>query len=209
MKKTTNGFAKLTWADFRKQLDVIVKSMTGNPNFSTLQAQVTALAAAADAYYVLDTKAETRDKNVLVVRNLARIEITNMLHRLGFGVTAVSIGNEEMLSSSGFPFTQPPQKTVPLTQPNPPVLSAGANKGVIKVKAKRQKGTVSYNYYITPAPTGGNTLSASATWDVSSHNAGKFDFADLVSSQPYLIKVGLVGVRGQEVISDAISYTPQ
>ncbi|MDQ6814629.1 MAG: hypothetical protein M3040_12890 [Bacteroidota bacterium] len=209
MKKVTNGFQTLPLLKFRSQLAVIVTAMTGNAHFPTLQTQVSALTTAADNYYVLDTKAETRDKNAVIARNIARIEVTTMLHKLGFGVTAVSLGNEEILSSSGFPFTQPPQKTVPLRKPTPPKLSTGANNGVINVRVQRQKGTLAYNYYIAPAAAGGKTVSADATWHVISHNAGKYDFEDLVSSQPYLIKVGLVGVRGQEVISDAIAYTPQ
>ncbi len=209
MKRTKNDFRRLSWSEFRKKLDVIVKAMAANANFPTLQVQVTALTTAADNYYVLDTKAETRDKSTVIARNIARIEVTTMLHNLGVGVTAVSMGNEEMLSSSGFPFTQPPQKTVPLRKPNPPKVSTGTNKGVINVKTQRQKGTLAYNYYIAPAAFGGEAMRADATWDVVAHNAVKYDFEDLVSSQPYLIKVGLVGVRGQEVISDAVAYTPQ
>lgn len=210
MKKTTNGFAKLTWAEFRKLTDVIVHCMTGNAYFPTLQTQVTALSEAVDKYHELDTKAESRDKNVLIARNTSRIELTNVLHQIGFAVSSISNGNEEMLASSGFPFTKAAQKSPPLHQPKPPKLSAGVNNGVINVKTSRQKGSISYKYFITAAENTKSTqVSADASWKVESHNATQYQFSDLIAGQRYFIKAGLVGVRSQEVVSEAVSYIAQ
>ncbi|MDQ6813614.1 MAG: hypothetical protein M3040_07760 [Bacteroidota bacterium] len=209
MKRPSNGFARQSWAVFRKQLDVIVAAMTGNANFPTLQTQVTALSAAADKYYVLDSKAETRDKTVLLARNTARIEITNLLHLLGFAITSVALGNEEVLSTSGFPISKAPQKSSPLQQPKPPRLSAGINNGVIVVKTASQKGMKSLKYYIAPAVANSSDTIDESAWEVTSWNSTKYNFSDLTSGQRYFIKVGMVGVRGQEVVSDPISFIPQ
>ncbi len=101
---------------------------------------------ASDGYFppavgtVLDAKAAKRDKDVLLARNTARIEITNLLHQIGFSVSSIAKGSQEILSSSGFPFTQPPQKSTPMQKPPPPKIFAGINNGAIGCKTTRQKG---------------------------------------------------------------------
>jgi hypothetical protein len=208
MNKTTNGFNRLSWAEFRKQLGVIVDSTTGNPYFPALQSQVAALSASADKYYVLDTKAEKRDKDVILARNTGRIEITNVLHELGLDVTAVAKGDVTVLSSSGFPYTKPAQKTLPLQKPAPPKVSSGINNGDIACKTTPQKGTKAVNYYIT-SDAAALAAGADVNWDVTSWNSTRYTFSNLTPGQRYYIKVGLIGVRGQEAISDTVSYIPQ
>jgi hypothetical protein len=208
MKRVTNGFGDLSFANFSKLLAYIIQSMTNNAYFSTLQAEVAALSAAADNYYVLDAKAQKRDKDVLLARNTARIEITNLLHQLGMDVTAVAKSNVAILSSSGFPFTKPAQKSLPLVKPAPPTVSLGINNGDLACKTTTQKGAKAVNYYIT-SDAAALAAGADASWDVTSWNSTKYTFTNLTPGQRYYIKVGLVGVRGQEVVSDPVSYIPQ
>lgn len=208
MNKTTNGFNRLTWAEFRKQLSVIVDGITANPYFPTLQSQVATLGAAAEKYYVLDTKAEKRDKDILLARNTSRIEITNLLHELGLDVSAVAKGDVTILSSSGFPYTKPAQKSLPLQKPAPPKVSSGINNGDIACKTAPQKGTKAVNYYIT-SNAAALAAGEDPNWNVISWNTTRYTFSNLTPGQRYYIKVGLIGVRGQEVVSDTVSYIPQ
>lgn len=209
MKKTTNSFPRLTWAEFRKLLNVVVNSMTANPYFPTLQPQVAGLGALADNYYVLDTKASKRDRDVLIARNAARIELTNLLHQIGLVVSSICNGSEEMLSSSGYLFTKTKQKSPPMQKPKPPKLSMGVNSGVIDCKTVSQKGQQSTKFYITAADAKALEVGANANWDVVTTTFTKYTFADLVPGQRYFVKVGMIGVRGQEVVSDATSYISQ
>lgn len=208
MKRVTNGFDKLSIAEFSLKLNLIVTSMSGNVNFPTLQTAVQTLSTEADAYYPLVTLAEQLGTTAKANRDAAREKIIKMLHALGAMVTGVAEDNEAILSSSGFKFTQPARPTPLMKQPAPPVVSPGVNGGQIDCKTSRQNGMKSVNYYIT---TDEAALAAKdgSGWDVVSYNKTKYAFSGLTSGQRYYIKVGLIGVRGQEVLSDYATYIPQ
>jgi hypothetical protein len=208
MKKTTNGFPKLSSAEFTQRLGVIISSMANNAKFVSLSAQVDVLITKANAYYILDAKAAKGDRDVLLARKASRQDITDFLHRLGFSVSAIASGNAEVLSSSGFPFSKDAQKTNPMFKPEPPRVSSGTNNGDIDCRTSTQKGMKTVNYYIS-SDESSLTDNSSTGWTVISSNSTKFTFSNLNSGQRYYMKVGLVGVRGQEVVSDPISYIPQ
>jgi hypothetical protein len=208
MIKVVNGFDRLSIAEFGQRLNNIIKCMNGNPNFTELQAAINALLAEATNFQALVLKALTRDKEAIIARDGSREKITTMLHNLGYSVTAVAQGNVEVLASSGFSYTQPQKPTPPLQKPGAPKLASGINGGEINCKATRQKGMRSVNYYIT-ADASKLAAASSNGWDIKSYNKTKYTFSDLTPGQRYYIKVGLVGVRGQEVISEPISYIAQ
>ncbi len=208
MKRVTNGFAKLSLPEFSQTLTIIISSMTGNPHFTSLQTDVQAMTAEADIYFALAVKAAKRDKDVILARDASRARVIDLLHDLGMQVTAVAKSNAEILSSSGFPYSRHPQNSPAMVKPETPRVSLGVNNGEIECKTSTQSGMKSVNYYITSD----STLLASDSinaWNVTSYNKTKFTFNNLVPGQRYYIKVGLVGVRGQEVISDAASYIAQ
>jgi hypothetical protein len=208
MIKVVNGFDRLTIAEFGQRTNSIIKSMNGNPHFTTLQAAVNALMAEATNYHDLVLKALTRDKTAIIARDASRQKVTTMLHNLGYSVSAIAEGDAEILESSGFSYTQPKKPTPPMQKPGVPKLASGVNGGEIECKAASQKGMRSVNYYITSDVA---TLTASNTngWDVRSYNKAKYTFSNLTPGQRYYIKVGLVGVRGQEVFSEPVSYIAQ
>jgi len=208
MIRVVNGFDKLTLPEFSQRLNAITNSMKGNPNFTSLQPAVDALVTEATNYQAVALKALGRDKDAIIAREASRQKVTNMLHNLGYSVSAIADGNIEVLSSSGFSYTQPKKPSPPLQKPTVPQLASGINSGEIDCKATRQTGMCSVKYYIT---TDAAALTATGTdaWDVISYNKTKYTFSDLVPGQRYYIRIGLVGVRGQEVISDAVSYIAQ
>lgn len=208
MKRVTNGYGEKSLPEFSNMLKVIVKNMNGNTAFPDLQTQVQALSAEADTFYDLEARAASRDKNMILARDASRALIINQLHELGLAVSAVAKGNEEILAPSGFPYTQPRKPTPPLQKPAVPVASPGVNNGEIDCKTATQPGVKSVNYYIT-ADAAMLTAKDNAGWNIVSYNKTKFTFTGLEPGQRYYIKVGLIGVRGQEVISDPVSYIPQ
>jgi hypothetical protein len=208
MKRIINGFEKLSLADFRQKLDLIVTSMTGNAFFPTLQTDVQALATAATAYKVLATAAEGGDTQKIIERDAARKALTDALHSLGRHVTAVADDDVAKLASSGYSYTQERKATPDMSKPAPPKVELGVNNGEITCTTTRQEGMKSVNYYIT-TDSPDLTTGDGATWTINSSNKVKYTFSGLTAGQRYYIKVGLVGVRGQEVISDPVSYISQ
>jgi hypothetical protein len=208
MLRVTNGFAKLSQAEFNQKLHVITGSMNGNQNFTSLQAQVNTLMTEADNYEALATKAASRDKDAIIARDASREKVTELLHTLGWSVSAIASNDEGILSSSGFSYTQPSKPTPPMTKPPVPKLASGVNSGEIECKAATQMGMKSVNYYIT-TDAAALTDKGTNTWNVTSYNAARYTFTDLTPGQRYYIRIGLVGVRGQEVLSEAIPYIAQ
>jgi hypothetical protein len=208
MIKVVNGFDKLSLPEFSQRLNAIIKSMNSNPNFTELQTAINALITEATNYQALALKALGRDKEAIIARDASRQKITNLLHNLGYSVSAIADGNIEVLASSGFSYTQPKKPTPPLQKPGVPKLASGINGGEIDCKAASQKGMRSVNYYITSDATA-LTAATSNGWQIISYNKTKYTFSDLTPGQRYYIKIGLIGVRGQEVTSEPISYIAQ
>jgi hypothetical protein len=208
MPRITNGFEKLSLAVFRKKVDLIVANMTDNVNFPGLQPDVQDLAIALAAYKLLDDAAAGRDGQAILKRDIARVALTDQLHLLGNDVTSVAKNNVEMMASSGFNYTQPRKNSPNMTKPAPPTLKAGVNGGEISCRTSKQPGMTGVNYYITADTTALGATDGTG-WEVVSINKVKYTFDSLVSGQRYYVKVGLVGVRNQEVFSDHVSYIPQ
>jgi hypothetical protein len=208
MNRVTNGFSKMTTATFSQSVKSVVTRMTGNTNFPNQQTAVQALATEADRFYELAEKALDRSKLAILARDACRSKVTDMLHNLGFQVSSVAQGDVEVLASSGFPYTQPRKLSPPMVKPAPPVLSLGTNNGQLDCKVISQPGLKSVNYYIT-ADESALKATDNAGWDIISYNKIKYTFSGLAAGQRYYVRVGLIGVRGQEVISDAVSYIPQ
>jgi hypothetical protein len=182
--------------------------MNGNRHFTSLQPKVDILNPEAVNYDALALKAVTRDKAAVLARDNARKKITAMLHSLGLSVTAIANGDTEMLDSSGYPYTQPKRPTPPMSKPASPKLATGVNSGQIDCKAISQAGLRSVNYYITSDAALGASEGTSG-WNVFSFNKTKFTFTNLIPGQRYYIRIGLVGVRGQEVLSEVVSFIAQ
>jgi hypothetical protein len=208
MIRTTNTFSKLSLPKFKDALAAITAGMTGNANFTSLQTKIDALNTEATSFVALSIKAMNRDKAVILSRDASRKKITAMLHNLGYSVSAIANGDTEILVSSGYPFTQPRKPSPPLERPTAPKLTSGTNSGQIDCKVDSQTGLRSVNYYISTDPA---ALTADGTnaWDSYSYNKTKFTFSNLVPGRRYYIRVGLVGVKGQEVLSEVVTYIAQ
>jgi hypothetical protein len=208
MKRITFTFSRLNLAQFINLLHKVVTNMTDNPNFPTLQTQVNAFTTQVDTYITLAAKAEKRDQDAIIARDVQRRVMNSMLHDLGVEITAIAKGSEAILSSSGLPFSKTREVTPPMVQPATPVVSPAVNKGGINAKTKAQPGIKSANFYIAPLSAGLNA-DGSRPWQVYSHNKVKYTYTGLISGEAYIIQIGLVGVRGQEVISDPVTYIAQ
>jgi hypothetical protein len=208
MIRVTNGFNKLSQAEFSQNLASIVACMTNNTAFASLQTAVTALSTEADVYDALAIKAMSRSKDAIIARDASRVKVTAMLHSIGFSVSSIANGDLEILSSSGYQYTQPAKPTPNMQRPATPKLRSGVNSGEIVCKTATQSGMKSVKYYIT-TDAAALAATSSAAWNVESSNKIKYTFSNLIPGQRYYIKVGMVGVREQEVTSEAVSYIAQ
>jgi hypothetical protein len=208
MKRVINGFAKMSIPEFSQRLKVIVTCMTGNANFTSLQTAVQALSTEASIYYELAIQAEQREKSVVLARDASRAKLTDVLHSIGYTVSGIAEGNEQILSSSGYSYTQPKKPTPPMERPAPPKLSSGVNSGEIECRTVTQPGMKSVNYYYTTDATA-LTADNNDAWDIASYNKTKYVITNLIPGQRYYVMVGIIGVRGQEVFSDSVSYIAQ
>ncbi len=208
MKRTTNGFEKLTLPEFIHQVDGIISSMTSNVIFASVQTKVQEINTDDIAFADLVQKAGGRDRTAILNRDAARDALTSKLHQLGIAVDGIALGDTAILSASGFPYMQDRKTTADMEQPDTPKVLAGVNKGEIDCRTYSQPGMKSINYYISSDPAAAND-GPDVAWTIISWNKVKYTFTGLTSGLRYYMKVGLVGVRGQEVISDVISYIPQ
>jgi hypothetical protein len=203
MKRVTNGFAKMSGPEFTLLLNSIVYSMTDNPNFPDLQEEVLALTSEATAYEKLDINASNGSKDVIIARNASRTRLTGSLHLLGMRVSAIANNNIQILSSSGFRYTQTKQPTPSLVKPAPPKVTLGVNNGELVCKTKKQRGMKVINFLITDTPNN------DTSWQRIIWHKTSYTFTKLTSGTRYYIKVSLFGVRGQEVTSEAVPFIPQ
>ena len=208
MKRTTNGFERLSIPEFSLLTDHIVDSMTGNALFTDVQTKVLEIKTDDTAFATLVQLAVGRDQTACLNRDAARAVLTDKLHRLGLSVDNIAQGDEGILSASGFPYTQDRKTSPNIVQPDTPKVSAGVNKGEIECRTYSQPGMKSVNFYISTDPAAAND-GPDVAWTIISWNKVKYTFSGLASGVRCYMKVGLVGVRGQEAISDVVSYIPQ
>src|SRR5437764_15484931 len=105
--------------------------MNGNQNSTSLQAQVNTLITEVEGYQVLATKAAGRDKDAIIASDASREKVTDLLHTISYGVTAIANNNVAILSSSGFSYMQPSKPTAPMTKPAVPTLRSCVYRGDI------------------------------------------------------------------------------
>jgi hypothetical protein len=203
MKRVTNGFSKMSEPDFAQLLAIVIMSMTDNANFPTLQEGVAALRSEAAEYKERSIKALNGGKDMILARNASRGRAIDLLHLMGMQVSAIANGDEELLDSSGFPYTRTKQPTPALVKPPAPKVTLGVNRGELVCKTKKQKGMKVINFLITDDPTN------ESSWQKISWYKTTYTFTKLTSGKRYYIKVSLFGVRGQEVTSDAVAFIPQ
>lgn len=201
MTMIRTDYAELNEADFGKRVSTIIEKMTGNRYFTSLATKTGEAAAVATRYEQEAAEAINGSRAQIRTKNETRGTLTNMLIELGKDVESVST-NLTMLESSGFALRKNSVPTPPLVKPIFKKVMAGVNDGEIFVMGKRQKGVKSYTFYISVDP-------ASGVWQVISSTRSTCLFKGLEGSRKHYIKYAVVGPKGQMVMSDTITYTPQ
>jgi hypothetical protein len=198
--KVVNGFTEMSNERLLVKATLINTSMAGNPAFPTPVPSLTDLAGAIGLFQADVLAAEGGDKLAIAERDQQRDVLVNVLHLLGNYVLFTSAGDEVKAKSSGFGIGKIPAPAPPMTTPTGLELKNGVNKGELKLRFRRVLGARSYRYDITPGP-----LTQNNVWESSSGTIAKKQFSGLESGKEYYCRVVAIGIKDQEVISDAVS----
>lgn len=117
---------------FSGKTDTGLKATDGNPNFTTLAAQITAAKTAYAAYLVAKADAAQGGVQNTAIRNARRVELVVLLRTLLNNMNGICQGDVEMLLSSGFPICKTTRTPIgPLSPPQAPTLRRGPNSGTM------------------------------------------------------------------------------
>lgn len=202
--RITNGFDRLSDANLEVKANTIVTAMTGNTYFPTPNPDLPTLQAAVDAYVNALAVAKDGSYYDKAVKNQKRAALIELLHALGNYVLYTSNGDEVAARSSGFTIAKAPSPAPEVSKAENLQLSDGPNAGELQLMFNRVKGAVSYIYQCAPDP-----ITADTVWGDQTGTVRKAVFSGLESRQKYWCRVVAVGIKGQQVASDAVARIVQ
>ncbi|MBD0277006.1 MAG: hypothetical protein M3342_06960 [Bacteroidota bacterium] len=204
MLTITNGFDKLSGPDLYSRSQQILDAMATNPHFPdptpTLATLTTKLTEFRDAL----SKAADGTPSDKAVRNQKRAELINLLHALGCYVLYTAQNDRAIALSSGYRIGKEQQPTPPLQSPRNMQVADGPNRGELKAAVNRVIGAKTYLFNYAQEP-----ISDTTVWNMQPETKRKTVLRNLESGKRYWVKVGVVGVRGQLLYSDAVSRIVQ
>jgi hypothetical protein len=186
-------FSRLTDAALEAKVQAIVQAMNLNiALFADPNPTMANLSQATTAFVVALSKAATRDKGLVAIKDEKRLELEQMLSTLAAFVMNVAGNNESTLVLSGFDLVKQATAKPPIQAPENFALASGLNEGEIIATIKRVDGARSYQYEVTPDP-----LTPDSQWETTSSTLSKNAFANLEPGKKYWFRVAAVGPRKQ------------
>jgi len=182
---------------FSGKVDAGIKATKGNPNFTTLASQVTAIEAAYAAYLAAKANAAQGGVENVAIRNARRADLVVLLRALISNINAIAGGDGEVLLSSGFPMTKSTRTPIgPLPAPQAPVLRQGQNSGTLMTSTSPVYGGALYTarLALTSAPT--------VYLQTKQSTGARFQFDGLTAGEVYNVEMMVVGAAGPSDWSD-------
>ena len=96
------GFNNFSGADLAAFAAAVIAAMTGNTYFPTPVPAITDIQEMLTNYNTAAAAAESRDRNAVITKTLARLALINGLQNLGRYCMSVANGDRQMLESSGY-----------------------------------------------------------------------------------------------------------
>lgn len=147
-------------------------------------------------------KARNRDKEWVAVKNTKKAKVLALLEEVAAYVIATCKGDRGLILSSGFNATDEQKGSVkPFI--GSLVVELG-NQGEAILRAKNQKGAVSYMHQYTTELPGPNTV-----WYSEPSTTGNHTFTGLYSDKRYWFRVVAVARKGQKAYSPVVSRSIQ
>jgi len=144
--KPMEGYTRMTDNEVVSRGTAVVNGMTGNPNFTNVPVDLTALKSNIDRLAALIAEALDGSKKIVAQKNSERENVIGMLRLLGRYVEVTCRSDLAMFQSSGFQPAPPRQPSPPQPVPVPGIawLDHGAISGQLLVKFKGHKSANSY-----------------------------------------------------------------
>jgi hypothetical protein len=202
MKRTKNGFDRLSDANLSKVIGVIVASMANNDYFTTLQSDVAELKTLNTDFIQLVSVAEHGTRLEVAVKNAKRKELIAKARANGNSVTAIADGNEEILASSSYPVTGTPTPAAPVSKPQNVKVAPGKQAGQIVMSLQKDYSALNYLYQYA-------VESDQPVWETVACNYTTCTISGLQTGVRYLVRIISAGRDMQQVIGDTYYVIPQ
>src|SRR5688500_12981652 len=128
--RITNGFEKLADMGLFGRTNEITTAMDGNPNFVTPVPALTLITAAANLFKEWVDKAASGDKYAILIKNEKRLELIDLLHKLGYYVLYTASGDRVKAASSAFSIAKNPEPAY-ISKPEGMKVENGDNPGTL------------------------------------------------------------------------------
>jgi len=195
-QKAIVDFRKLRAAALIPQCEFIITSMTGNTSFPTPPIPLTEVQALLDSYSAALSAAASRDRNKVALKNELRLQLNEMLTKLGNYVNLQSDGDITMIISSGFELSKLPQPRY-ISTPGNVKVKQGVNAGSLVCKIKADKAATSYIHMMSPAGV--------PEWTSVTTSRSRYEFTNLEQGKEYSFKVVVIGSNDQTAQSATVN----
>jgi hypothetical protein len=194
--KLSTLFANFSDANLEQKAKLVIVSMTGNANFGSPVPTLAELQAALDQYSADLTAASTLGRINVANKNASRAKLEALMTQLAMYVMYVAMGDEAILTSSGFSLTKTPEARY-ITNPGNVTLSNGITSGQMTGSVKTVPGSNGYLHQIcTELPT------PETVWTSYPSTRRQFTFTGLLAGKQYWVRVAATGANEQ------IAYSP-
>ncbi len=202
--KIKTGFQRLSDADLVSKALSIISGMTGNINFPTPSPSLDDVGTALADFQLAVTAAANKDREKVVLKKQAKLDLIQLLNSLAGYVTFTANGDATILAGSNFDFYK--QRTpVVITQPQNVTVTSGVNSGDLIINSLSVNGAKSYiHQYMADADK------ANGSWISVNGTAKKCTITGLTPGTLYWCRIAAVGGKGGQVVySDAVSKFAQ
>ena len=182
---------------FSAKVDAGLKATTGNTNFTTLAAAVTACQTSYNTYLIAKANASQGGTDLISIRNTDRDNLVGLLRALLSNINAIANGNVDMLLSSAFPLSSDNRTPIgPLAAPDAPVVTQGPTTGTLKASTAAVYGAALYTARLAKA------AAPTVYVDTQQQTGIRFMFSDLTPGELYNVDINAIGAAGPSDFSD-------
>lgn len=202
--RITNGFDKLSDADFEVRANTILTSMTANANFPTPVPALPTVQTSITDYVDALAVAKGGSNYDKAIKNDKKVKLIDVLHSLGNYVLFTANGDELIAKSSGYAIAKMPAPAPDISKAENLKLEDGMNAGELQLSFSKVQGARSYIYQNAKDP-----VVDESSWANQTGTLRKTLFTGLESQKKYWCRVIAIGINGQQVISDPIARVVQ
>lgn len=194
------GMSKLQDAALSVHAQHILENMTGNLNYPTPTPTLPTITTALTEYEESLGEAESRDKQKVLIKNLRRKKLKDLLDKLFTYVNLTGGTDIEILTSSGFPLAKERRPVGEMPKPENFRVRQGDGAGQVHLSVKKVHGADSYiyQYIVSPSPEVEN-------WTSIADPATRIMIEGLEPGTQYKFRAAAVGAKGQGPWSDVIT----